>query len=184
MRISNRLQLIFNNLILGKDVWDFCCDHGYLGGAAYKTQKFADIYFVDQVSSIIDKVQTRFNTYVFDNKNTSKAHFILQSGQYISMPIRGTACITGVGAIVIYDILNGLAQNQFLQAQRLILGPHRHVEKLSAMIENNKIFNSYQLTAKIEILEKGRNRVIFIYDLIPTVNTIIQKVCFAKLITT
>lgn len=165
MRISDRLKLVFENLILGGDVWDFCCDHGYLGGAAYKSQQFADIYFVDQIPSIIEKVQTRFNTYVFREDNNSKAHFIIQPGQQIQTPVNGTVCITGVGAFVIHDILNGLAQNQFLKAQRLILGPHRDVEKLLIMIESNKILvKAYRLTSKKEIIENGRSRIFFIFD--------------------
>lgn len=164
MRISERLQLVFDNLIHEMDVWDICCDHGYLGGAAYKSQKFSNIFFVDQVSSIIEKVKDTFNTYVYCETNTSNAHFIIQSGQSINRPVSGNVCITGVGAYVINDILCGLAQNKSLQASRLILGPHRDTEKLLSMIESNTVFKHYLLNSKKEILENGRSRIFLIFD--------------------
>lgn len=164
MKISERLKLVYENLVVGEDVWDFCCDHGYLGGAAYKSRQFGDIYFVDQISSIIQKVKTRFETYVYQKDHPSTAHFILQSGQNVDRKITGTACITGVGALVINDILSGLANNQNLQAKRLILGPHRDVEKLLLMIQNNKNLVGYQLSSKKEVLENSRNRIFYIFD--------------------
>lgn len=163
--LSTRLQLIFDNLIAGHDVWDFCCDHGYLGGAAYKSQQFKNIYFVDSVTTIIEKLKSRFYKYLFDEKNESLPYFVLQSGQKVNEPVYGTACITGVGAHVIYEILNGLAENNFLKAQRLILGPHRDAEKLLLMLQNNKYFDCYKLSMQKNILENNRNRQFFIFDL-------------------
>ena len=133
-RLSARLQLVFDNLIAGHDVWDFCCDHGYLGGAAYKSQQFKNIYFVDPVSTIIEKLKFLFYKYLFDAKNSSSPHFLLQHGQKVNQPVYGTVCITGVGAFVIYQILCEIAENEFLMAQRLILGPHRDSEKLLLLL--------------------------------------------------
>jgi tRNA (adenine22-N1)-methyltransferase len=164
-RLSDRLQLVYENLIIGEDVWDFCCDHGYLGAAAYKSQEFKNIYFVDPVPSIMQKLESQFNKYLLKEENHSKAYFRVQKGETITEPVRGTVSIIGVGPHVIYDILSSLAQNQHLKAQRLILGPHRDTEKLLNMLKNNKLFDYYKLTSQKEVFENDRSRIFLIFDI-------------------
>ena len=164
MKISDRLRVVYDNLLEGMDVWDFCCDHGYLGGAAYKSRKFANVFFVDQVASIIENLENNFNTFVFDKTNPSQAHFLTEKGEKINSSVNGTLCITGVGAFVINDILHGLALNGFLNAARMILGPQRDTDKLISMIEKYEHLKNYKLAATTEILENGRIRVFFILD--------------------
>ena len=164
-RLSPRLQLVFDHLIPDADVWDFCCDHGYLGGAAYKSRKFKNIYFVDPVTSIMERLELQFQKYLFQEDNPGTAFFMVQAGENLEHPVEGTACIVGVGAHTIYDILSGLAASGYLQAQRLILGPHKDSEKLLAMLKNNKLFENYELTLQKEVAENNRTRLFFIFDL-------------------
>jgi tRNA (adenine22-N1)-methyltransferase len=165
IRLSDRLQLVYSNLIPQQDVWDFCCDHGFLGGAAYKSGDFRNIYFVDPVTSIMQKLELNFKKFLFKEDSHSKAYFKTQTGETVNEAVRGTACILGVGAFVIYDILIGLATNKHLQAQRLILGPHKDSNKLLNMIKNNSLLNHYVLTSQKEVVENGRTREFFIFDL-------------------
>ena len=164
-RLSPRLKTVYDHLLPHQDVWDFCCDHGYLGGAAYKSRQFKNVYFVDPIASIMQKLEKNFNRFLFDAENSSTAYFRPQSGESVAEPVRGTACILGVGAFIIYDILGALAQNGHLQAQRLILGPHRDSEKLLTMIKNNKLFDRYELASQKDVVENGRTREFFIFDL-------------------
>ncbi len=164
-RLSERLQTVFDHLNPKQDVWDFCCDHGYLGGAAYKSQKFANIYFVDQVESIIQKLKTRFDQFVFNKNNQSQVHFLCQSAESLNQEITGTISITGVGGLTIYTILSQLAAKKNLKANRLILGPHRDNEKLLLLISENENLKNYSLQKTTTVLEDGRNRDIFIFDL-------------------
>lgn len=164
MRISPRLQVIYDNLLEDHDVWDVCCDHGFLGGAAYESRRFANIYFVDQVSTIIEKVKRTFETYVFKAENPSKAFFLTESGEHLKTIVTGNLCITGVGAHVINDILCGLAKSEKLNAQRIILGPHRDEEKLEKMLAANELLSHYCLSSKKEMQENGRLRIFLIFD--------------------
>lgn len=164
-RLSDRLQIVYTNLLPHMDVWDFCCDHGYLGGAAYKSGVFGNIYFVDPIPSIIRKLEENFQKFLFKEESKSIVYFKMQNGETIDEPVRGTACILGVGAFIIYDILSGLASKELLQAQRLILGPHRDGDKLLTMIKNNSFLDRYVLTSKKEVIENGRTREFFIFDL-------------------
>ncbi|MGZ3726309.1 MAG: SAM-dependent methyltransferase [Pseudobdellovibrio sp.] len=166
IRLSDRLNFVFSNLLPDQDVWDFCCDHGYLGSAAYESWRFKNVYFVDPVDSIIQKLQRNFQKSVFKTESKSLAHFRSQPGESLSEPVQGTACILGVGAFVIYEILSALAEKRCLQAQRLILGPHRDGEKLLTMIQENSLFNCYTLTSQKEVVENDRIRDFFIFDLV------------------
>lgn len=165
-RLSERLQIVFQNLNPKHDVWDFCCDHGYLGGAAYKSQNFSNIYFVDQVDSIIERLKLRFQKFVYFEESLSKAYFICQSGQAIHQKVTGTLSITGVGGVTIFEILSGLARNKNLMAERLILGPHRDNEKLLKLISDEPDLKKYQLLKIESLVERQRARDIYIFDLI------------------
>lgn len=164
MRISPRLQVVYDNLLEGHDVWDVCCDHGFLGGAAYESRRFANIYFVDQVSTIIEKVKATFQTYVFITENPSKAFFLAENAESLKQIVTGNLCITGVGAHVINDILCGLAKGEKLSAHRLILGPHRDEEKLEKMLGANELLSQYKMTSRKEMQENGRSRIFLILD--------------------
>lgn len=166
MYLSIRLQLVFDHLVPDQDVWDFCCDHGYLGGAAYKSRSFKDIYFVDPVPSIMDNLKNRFQTFVLTADNKSQAHFLVQKGETVSQIVQGNVCIVGVGGLMICDILKSLAEKNLLQAKRLILGPHRDSEKLIEMVEKNDLFKKYKLVKKKDVMENGRKRDFFIFDAI------------------
>lgn len=157
MALSPRLQLVYDHLLPGQDVWDICCDHGYLGGTAYKSQKFKDIYFVDPVPSIMESLQQRFQKYVFDSNLKSKAIFLTLEAQKISQPMMGTVSIIGVGAMLINDILKATSESSALQAERLILGPHRDNEKILKL-------QNYELTETLTILENDRKREFFIFS--------------------
>ena len=164
IRLSDRLTVVFDNLVPQLDVWDFCCDHGYLGTAAYKSESFGNVYFVDQVSTIIEKLENQFQKYVFNPKLKTKAHFICQNGEKIQTPVCGNLCITGVGGLTIYEILLGLSENNFLNADRLILGPHRDDPKLLELMRNTANFKKYELRSNIEVEENERVRHIYIFD--------------------
>ncbi len=163
-RLSDRLHFVFEHLIPNQDVWDFCCDHGYLGGTAYKSKQFKNIYFVDQVPHLIEKIKIKFNDYLFEEENTSKAFFITESGENILENVEGTISITGVGGQTIQNILSSLSKNNRLKAQRLILGPHKDAREMLEFILNHPDLKKYCLQSKNEILENGRTRSLFIYD--------------------
>jgi tRNA (adenine22-N1)-methyltransferase len=164
MKFSNRLQYVFDHLLIDQDVWDFCCDHGYLGAKAYQSGLFKNIYFVDRVSSIMERVQLHFNSHLLQKESKSQVYFFLTDGQNVLKNVSGTVSITGVGAHVIFDILKGLAQRNVLNATRLILGPHRHTEKLLKMISDEDSLKNYRLVATDEVIEKERRRIFYIFE--------------------
>ena len=101
---------------------------------------------------------------MFNIGSASKAHFICDDGQNIKSNTTGTICITGVGGLTAYEILDGLSKNNFLNADRLILGPHRDENKLIELIKNAPKLNQYRLQYEIEVIESHIKRRLFILD--------------------
>lgn len=164
IRLSQRLTIVYENLLTQKDVWDICCDHGYIGTAAYNSSKFTDIYYVDRVPTIIEKLETQFQKFIFKEDSASKANFICKAAQDIKTSLTGTACITGVGGLTTFKVLDSLSKNNFLNVDRLILGPHRDESKLIELIKKSPQINQYHLKSVIKITENNRERSIFILD--------------------
>ena len=155
LKLSPRLQHVYDLLLPGKPVWDFCCDHGHLGLNAFESGHFPEIYFVDQVDSIIHKLRGRFEAYLPKSKSSAQAHFLATSGQDIETPLRGTVVITGVGAYTILEILQGVKDKGNLLAERLILGPQRDEEKLLTWLRE-VLGTEYKISDEYYEVTEGR----------------------------
>lgn len=164
IKLSERLTIVYENLLPAKDVWDICCDHGYLGKAAYINANFTHIYFVDRVPEIMERLKIQFQKSVFKTDSVLKATFICTAAQDIGTNVTGTICITGVGGSTIFKILDGLSKNNFLNADRLILGPHRDEMNLLELIKNSSQLNRYHLKSEYKIVENDYKRSLFILD--------------------
>lgn len=176
--LSPKLQLIYENLLPGEDLWDLCCDHGYLGQVALASNEFNQVFFVDQVPHIIEKLEARLRkespkSFDLDASEPSeveaslikqtyllsrKAHFRNVPAELLQESLFGNVVIAGVGAYTAFAIVKSLWERQFLQAKRLILSPQRDDEKflrwLSEMDDN---FNHrYQLKSQQSVREGRR----------------------------
>jgi tRNA (adenine22-N1)-methyltransferase len=86
LKLTPRLQTIFNSLMLGKPVWDLCCDHGYLGLRCYLSKQFPEVHFVDQVEEIITSLEVKFRENYSDIQNPTKISFIAMAGEKLTSP--------------------------------------------------------------------------------------------------
>jgi tRNA (adenine22-N1)-methyltransferase len=162
-RLSARLEAIYNSLLPGCNIWDFCCDHGLLGLKAYQSRCYDEIFFVDKAKSAIDKLQLQFYKLAHKSENLTQIHFIISMGQQINQTVNGNVIIAGVGAALILKILEGLSLNSVLQAQRIILAPQNHLNTLLERM-HEKFDREYFLLQKIEVEEVGRLRTILVFD--------------------
>lgn len=162
--LSPRLKLIYENLLPGKAVWDFCCDHGYLGIEALKSRSFSEVYFVDQVPHIVQDIETLIQRKFAEQH--PQAHFKICKGEDVDQDVCGTVVIAGVGAFTIFKILQVLWQNKNLQADRLILCPQRDEQKFMELISNlgSEFSASYSLNKEWICHERKRRRHIYILD--------------------
>lgn len=158
-----RLEFALSQLLSGMDVWDICCDHGYLGGAAYKSNNFKNIYFVDPVPSIMEKLKLKFNKFVFQPNSTYQAFFLQLKAQDLKQRIEGNFCVLGVGGELIFEILESLLRKQTFFAQRLILCPHKDEDWLIKQLQEHFSL-VYKITFLTKVTEKNRERVFIILD--------------------
>ncbi len=157
------MQLIYDHLIPGKPVWDFCCDHGYLGTNAYMSGHFPRVYFVDQVKHLIEKLEQKYLAH-HEESHPSQAFFIPQAGEDVRNSVEGTVVIAGVGPHSILKILKGLSENQSLKAERLILCSQGGEEILKEGLLTLSNFD-YQIgNEDCKIEERGRVRKLLILN--------------------
>lgn len=160
------MLLICDYLLPGEPVWDFCCDHGYMGLRAYHSGDFPEIHFVDQVPHIIEQLENRFRHRHQRDGLTAQVSFWPESGENLRVPLKGTAIIAGVGAHTILQILRGLIEReQGLQASRLVLGPHNDEEFLEHSLASWQAFQKgFKLAANTQVQEGSRTRKLLIFD--------------------
>lgn len=163
MKLSNRLQFIYENLVPGQPVWDFCCDHGYLGVEALKSGKFPKVHFVDQVPHIVASVEAvvaeKFPEF------RSHANFFAGKGEDLSEVVSGNVVIAGVGAFAIFKILRALLEREFLLAERLILCPQRDEEKFVTMLAElgEKFTARFSFAGATLLEERSRSRIVYLF---------------------
>lgn len=144
-------------------MWDLCCDHGHLGVAAYKSGAFPEVCFVDPVPTIIERLEELFRKYSL-KESTTKVSFFCVAGEDLPQAVSGTLVATGVGGHTIVSILQGLQQKGLLQADTLILGPHKDEELVERHLTNFSTEPVYKCSKTLKITERGRERLIYIYQ--------------------
>jgi tRNA A22 N-methylase len=78
------------------------------------------------------------------------------------MPLEGNICILGVGAEKINFILQEWMKLELLQADRIILGPHKDTEWFCEKVVPH--LQRYHLVKTIDVREKNRIRTILVLD--------------------
>lgn len=158
--LSPRLKMLSDFLIEGSDVWDLCCDHGYLGEAALESGLFPRVHFVDRVPDIIERLRSRLN----DRLDVSKhAVFYSVDAGEISEPLEGTVVLAGVGADRIRQIIGDLLRRQLLHAKRILICPQTKEESVGERYAFEIGLSDWKVS-RYEVMEGSRRRVIFVWD--------------------
>lgn len=163
LKLSERLQVIFNSLLPNQPVWDFCCDHGYLGLVSYHSRRFPAVYFLDQVAEIIDALKIKFHDSYFHHQNPTQVYWVNARGEDLKELVSGNLVIAGVGAKSIMEIIGALSDRQLLDCTRVIIAPQNHPIPLETAL-NDRLMGRYRLTERHVVFEKSRQRFILIYD--------------------
>ncbi len=161
MKLSHRLKTIYDQAIPQAPLWDLCCDHGLLGLYAYEAQNFPEINFVDQVPTIMQHLESIFKSKFLNALNPSATNFITEDAGELKTPLTGTVVIAGVGGLNMREMLINLQKKQLLTASRLVLAPHRD----EALYQNPDFLPDYILKEELSVLENGKLRLIFVFDL-------------------
>jgi tRNA A22 N-methylase len=158
MKLSARLQALYNELIPGMPVVDLCCDHGHLGLYAYESEQFPEIVFVDQAALAMRILAENFQKYVKDEENLTHVTFITADVGKLQISLKGNVVAAGVGGINLMIMLKSLHESGRLECDVLIVSPHRNNE----LYEHAELFGlKHSHTHKIT--ETGRERSIFVF---------------------
>ncbi|GIL16526.1 MAG: hypothetical protein BroJett040_02770 [Oligoflexia bacterium] len=152
-RLTKRLAQVLKRVHVEDELWDVCCDHGYLGLAALSLTTVPKVYFVDQVTHLIQALPRH-----------ERGQYICAPGEEVKQEVKGTLVIIGVGDYTITTILRSLLNRGLLRARRIILGPHKNPERIE-----NLDLRDYVLSEKITVDEKGRERKLYIFDKVQVV---------------
>ncbi|MFZ4714299.1 MAG: tRNA (adenine(22)-N(1))-methyltransferase TrmK [Bacteriovoracaceae bacterium] len=161
MKLSHRLNTIYQQSLPGAPLWDICCDHGQLGLFAYQNQRHDEVFFVDQVEVIMDNLQKVFERKFHLPENPVKAHFLKKDGGKLASVLTGTVVIAGIGGLNMKTMLLAWQENKVLFASRLVLSPHRD----ELIYQKAEFLPQYVLTEEKCVLENGHLRFIFVFDL-------------------
>ena len=93
-------------------VWDCCCDHGYLGLKILAAQLCPTLYFVDQISHIIEQLASKLHRLTDGNSAGYKT--IAADASELSFPSgqRHLVILAGVGGEHIVDIMRAIEARQ------------------------------------------------------------------------
>ena len=151
MPLSLRLNTLLELCRPGLPLWDLCCDHGYLGEAAWHSGRFPEVIFNDAVDDLLERLKPRL---------TDPACRIVGGlAEEISEPLRGNIVIAGIGGQKTYRILQTHAQAGRLHAERLILCP----EKDASWLVQQEL-TDYQLSTSFAIAHNHGQRWVYQYD--------------------
>jgi tRNA (adenine22-N1)-methyltransferase len=160
--LTGRLQFIYEQLLPEKAVWDFCCDHGYLGIEALRSKKFSEVHFIDQVPHIVQAIEKLVSEKFSEVRE--QAHFRISKGEDLEIPVTGTIVIAGVGAFAICKILESLWAKGLLQPDRIVLCPQRDEKKFLLMLESfdPKFSDQYSERKQYVVRERSRERYVYV----------------------
>lgn len=131
------------------NIWDLCCDHGRLGLHLHERHPDSQIYLVDKVASIIDKLVIDFNEL-----NDGRLHFKTADACQLNIHAEKPTVIiiAGVGGQNIINILESilprLSGNGKLE---FILSPNGHMFELRKFLKDS----GFHLIEEAFIKEKG-----------------------------
>jgi tRNA (adenine22-N1)-methyltransferase len=135
-RLGERLEHVFewvNSAQTYDDIWDLCCDHGRLGLHLSKRHLSSNVYLVDKVASIIDKLERDFGELEDD-----RLSFITADAGELSIPTTKNTLviIAGVGGQNLIAMLEGIvARLDEGAALDFILSPNYHMFELRAFLQ-------------------------------------------------
>ena len=138
MKLSKRLQHI-DQMVTGDydQIWDCCCDHGFLGASLLSQQTTKNIHFVDILPDLIDQVENKLQQFYVHSPSAWKTHCLditdLPLGEYEGKHL---IIIAGVGGDLMIEFIDAL-QQQFsnLELDYLLCPVHHQFAVRKKLIE-------------------------------------------------
>lgn len=157
IQLGVRLQTLYE-LILDRQrptrrydqIWDCCCDHGYLGRALLSADCCEQVIFVDQVPHIMDRLADRLRTV--------KSGFQLITGDAGKLPLASEksqlVILAGVGGEQLVEMLIDLETLNPGASVDYLLCPVNHTRALRQYLHQNP--QRFKLFHERILCDRGR----------------------------
>ncbi len=149
MKLSTRLQTIYDLCTPGEPLWDIGCDHGLLGRRGLLDKKFSTYYFVEPSRFAMQSLKKSLKAI------PNEVEFLELRGQDLNWSkVTGNVVMAGMGARTMVEILE---ISRLAPAKRnFILSPQWSVPRLLEFFDKNS------LTPTSKVVREGtRDRIIF-----------------------
>jgi tRNA (adenine22-N1)-methyltransferase len=139
--ISRRLQAILDiNKQSYDQVWDTCCDHGYLGEAYLQRNQAQIVHFVDRVPALMTQIEHRLNALDLSNIDGIASNSV-NSNEHISWQVhcldvkelefaseqKHLVVVAGVGGDLCADIVEAIMKKNHAENIDWVFCPvHKH----------------------------------------------------------
>lgn len=137
-KLSKRLSFILKLAPSSGDAfYDLCCDHGQLGYAVAATCDYKEIFLIDQVKSIIDKISK--NSLASDIPKSVAINYRCLDARKLKIDqnYKNVISIAGIGGELAIKMVENLLE-QLKETDTLVISAHNNINKLRAyLIEKN-----------------------------------------------
>ncbi|WP_415903220.1 tRNA (adenine(22)-N(1))-methyltransferase TrmK [Neptuniibacter sp. QD29_5] len=142
MKLSNRLQLLLGMIAdQYEQIWDCCCDHGYLGQAILNTRPKAQVHFLDVVPSITTQLEQKLRQSEFSQDRWAVhcgdiQQFVLpKSDSCLGAQGRKLLVIAGVGGDLTLDMVSAVLHNNPDSDIDFLICPVRQLYKVRSGVQ-------------------------------------------------
>lgn len=152
-RLGERLDHLFEWVGRAEsydNIWDLCCDHGRLGLHLHERHKRTDVYLVDRVDQLIDRLVADYSW-----KDDGRLYFRAADVGQLNIIVRHRTLviIAGIGGenliTMLQSILSRMSQGQTIE---FMLSPNTHIFELRRFLQKRH----FGLIDEAFITEKGK----------------------------
>jgi tRNA (adenine22-N1)-methyltransferase len=132
-----------------QEIWDLCCDHGFLGMALLDKQAANKLHFVDQLPVITEPLSKVLKQYP---SQCYQVHTCPAEQISINAAKKTLVIIAGVGGETVIDILEALASHNTLSNVELLLSPANSTYELRTYLREKQ----FGLIKEAAVFERRR----------------------------
>ncbi|MCB0385477.1 MAG: tRNA (adenine(22)-N(1))-methyltransferase TrmK [Bdellovibrionales bacterium] len=155
LKISPRLNYLFQQLQPGSEVWDLACDHGLVGMRAVLSGQFPAVTFVDKSVDAVNAMKEDFEVKLGFAEHKSKVNILTADMLNVELPENNVSfVVAGVGAHLICRFIRRVRPEE---GTRLVLGPNKNPRD----VEKALIDSGWNVLCQRVIIERGRERTVF-----------------------
>lgn len=113
IKLSQRLTALYQGIPKNQfhQIWDCCCDHGYLGQKLMTEHVKSHIHLVDVVPHLIDEISNRFKTLDYIQESQYSLHCMDAAAIRLDDTLDNLVIISGVGGDLLIEMVKAIVSN-------------------------------------------------------------------------